>query len=208
MTPDDQKKRTRPSGETGRRAPSVRELAAAVAELRGRVEALEQTSRRAATPAFGETDLIRQLREHLATAEGTDAAAGAVIYAGYGPRGPGEVAWQVARLWPDVLATDRTRTGRPLAALASPARLEIIGELVAGPLSRQELKEKLDQSSAGQLNHHLRELLAAGLVEQPRRGVYAVPARHVVPLLTLLACAADLTSGSGEPEPSAEQPIS
>jgi DNA-binding transcriptional ArsR family regulator len=64
------------------------------------------------------------------------------------------------------------RQGRSLAALASSARLDIVGELLAGLVTRQELQDRLDQATAGQLNHHLRELLSAGLVDQPRRGVY------------------------------------
>ena len=86
-----------------------------------------------------------------------------------------------------------------LGALGSTARLDIVGELITGPLSRRDLRGKLGQSTAGQLNHHLRELLAAGLVEQPRRGVYQVPHQHVVPILTLLSCATDLASDATEP---------
>ena len=131
---------------------------------------------------------------------GSSPAAGTVVYAGVGPRDDGEVAWQIARRWEDVLAVDRTRSSRALAALGSPARLDIVGELLTGPLSRQELRRKLGRSTAGQLNHHLRELLAAGLVEQPSRGVYQVPHQHVVPILTLLSCATDLASDATEPD--------
>ena len=39
---------------------------------------------------------------------------------------------------------------------------------------------------------------AAGLVTQPRRSVYEVPARAVIPLFTLIACAHDLTIARDE----------
>jgi DNA-binding transcriptional ArsR family regulator len=123
-----------------------------------------------------------------------------VAYAGVGPRPEGEIAWQMGRRWPDVLAADRSRNARALAALGSRARLDIVAELLAGPVSRQELQARIDQSSAGRLSHHLRELLAAGLVEQPRRGLYQVPLHRVVPLPTLLCCAVDLAVDVGGPE--------
>ena len=165
---------------------SVDELAAAVAELRDRIAALEE---RPAPPARGVAvaDLASALRE----AEGASES-GVVAYAGVGPRSEGEIAWQMGRSWPDVLAADRSRSARALAALGSRARLDILAELLTGPVGRQELQDRVDQSSAGQLSHHLRELLAAGLVEQPRRGLYQVPIHRVVPLLTLLCCTIDL----------------
>jgi hypothetical protein len=67
-------------------------------------------------------------------------------------------------------------------------------ELSSGPLQTAELQARLDEPSAGRLYHHLRELLAAGIVTQPRRSVYAVPDRAVIPLLALIACAHDLAS--------------
>ena len=177
--------------------PSLDELAAEVAELRDRIGAIESTPRGAA-PRLSVAELVPALRELLPD-EGSPPD-GVVVYAGLGPRGESEVAWQMGRRWQDVLAADRTRSSRSLAALASPARLDIVGELLAGPLSRQELQDRLDQSTAGQLNHHLRELLSAGLVDQPKRGVYQVPVHHVIPVLTLLCCAADVAAGSVEPE--------
>jgi DNA-binding transcriptional ArsR family regulator len=173
--------------------PSVSSLAAEVAELRARIDVLEASPRRAGVPRLNVMDLVSALQELVADG-GSGLSGGVVVYAGVGPRGNGQIAWQMAHRWADVLAADRIRSGRALAALGNPARLEIVGELLAGPISRQELSERLDQSSAGQLNHHLRELLTAGLVQQPRRGVYEVRPHHVVPILTLLSCAIDLAS--------------
>jgi DNA-binding transcriptional ArsR family regulator len=168
--------------------PTVEELAAQIGELSGRVDALERASR-GAPQADVTPDSLSGLREAREREPG-----GVVFYAGVGPRGEGEVAWQLAHRWDDVLTADRARTARPLAALGHPARLDIVCELVAGPLGRQALQDRLDRATAGQLNHHLRELLAAGIVSQPRRGVYEVAVNAVVPLLTLLGCAGDLAS--------------
>jgi DNA-binding transcriptional ArsR family regulator len=176
------------------------ELAAEVADLRKRVEALEEapTSAPSSLPV---ADLVSGLRSMLAGDDGAEVPGGVVIYAGLGPRGNDEIAWQLGHAWDDVLGGDRTRAGRTLAVLSSPARLDIVAELLAGPVSRQDLQDRLEQSTAGQLNHHLRELLSAGLVDQPRRGVYEVPPHRVVPILTVLACANDLAVDSGEPGP-------
>ena len=40
--------------------------------------------------------------------------------------------------------------------------------------------------TTGQLHHHLRQLKAAGWLHQTGRGTYEVPARRVVPLLTMI----------------------
>jgi DNA-binding transcriptional ArsR family regulator len=174
------------------------ELAAEVADLRARVEELEAAPRPEAPSRLAVADLVAGLRDMVAAQGGPNGVDGIVVYAGLGPRGDGEIAWQLGHTWDDVLAADRTRSGRALAVLSSPARLDIVAELLAGPVSRQDLQERLEQSTAGQLNHHLRELLSAGLVEQPRRGVYEVPPHRVIPILTLLACANDLAVDSGE----------
>jgi DNA-binding HxlR family transcriptional regulator len=95
----------------------------------------------------------------------------------------------------DLLAVDENVIARQLAAVGSPVRVRILRELADGPLQTNELQTRLDEPSAGQLYHHLRELVATGLVVQPRRSVYELPPRAVVPLLVLVACARDLPAG-------------
>jgi DNA-binding transcriptional ArsR family regulator len=180
------------------RKPSRSELAAALAALAERVAALEQGPSAEKASRLAVADLVPALRDLLEDGGGSSAASGFVVYAGVGSRSDGEVALQVGRRWEDVLGVDRGRGERALAALGSPARLDIVEALVSGPLSRQDLQARLDRATAGQLNHHLRELLAAGILEQPSRGVYEVPQSRVVPILTLLSCATDLVpAGSG-----------
>jgi DNA-binding transcriptional ArsR family regulator len=174
--------------------PTLAGLAAALAELRERLDALEQAPR-AASPRLDLADLVPALRSAV-----DEDGAGIVVYAGTAKRGKTEIAWQLGHRVEDVLAADRARIARSLAALASPPRLDIVARLLDGPVARQELLESLEQSTAGQLNHHLRELLAAGVVDQPARGVYQVPVHRVIPILTLLGCAIDLAGGPDEPE--------
>jgi DNA-binding HxlR family transcriptional regulator len=188
------------NGDRGRRKPRRVELAAELDELRRRIEALEGAPRAGIGTTVSVAGLVPALRD-LAVSDGDSRGLGAaIVYAGAGGRGDGEIESQATRSVGEVLAADPVRSVRPLAALANAGRLAIVGELLAGPVSRRTLQARLGRATAGQLNHHLRELLAAGLVEQPSRGVYQVPRPHVVPVVTLLACAADLASGTARLE--------
>jgi hypothetical protein len=55
------------------------------------------------------------------------------------------------------------------AALASPHRVILLRTLCERPCTAQQLQEVLGMNSAGQLYHHLKELLAAGLITQRER---------------------------------------
>ena len=164
---------------------------AAIRDLQARVAALEQgpAPRPRQRPDLGLVDALR---------EAAAGSTGIVTYAGVSELGGDALAWQMAHPVEDLLALDEGLLARQLAAIASPVRIRILRELAAGPLQTQDLQARLDEPSAGQLYHHLRELLATGLVTQPRRSVYELPARAVIPLLTLLACAKDLTAGAIE----------
>jgi hypothetical protein len=61
--------------------------------------------------------------------------------------------------------------------------------------------ELLGQPSTGQLFHHLKELLAAGIVHQPQRGTYSLRLAHVIPLLTMISAACDVSPALGAAEP-------
>jgi DNA-binding HxlR family transcriptional regulator len=180
-------------------------LQKAVRDLQARVEALE---RRAAQPEVKKKELgvglglIDALTELTEPPSDPAVPAGTLVYAGVGQVGDDGLAWQMTHSLGDLLALDEDVLARQLAAIASPVRIRILRELVPGPLQTHELQARLDEPSAGQLYHHLRELLATGLVRQPKRSVYELPPRTVVPLLTLIACAHDLETatpaGSGE----------
>jgi len=185
------------------------ELEQAIRDLQDRVAALEhehepKRSRRRPRPELGlvdALDALDALGELTEPPAGPGAPAGTIAYAGVAQFGADRLAWQMIHSVPDLLALDEDRVARQLAAMASPVRLRILRELAAGPLQTHDLQERLGEPSAGQLYHHLRELLATGLVNQPRRSVYEVPDRAAIPLLALLACASDLaTETPAEPE--------
>jgi hypothetical protein len=128
-------------------------------------------------------------------------------YSGQGPFGPdGRVLamHKRARL-SDVMNADPDSVARVFTALASPARISLLRALLNGPLNSQQLRHELDDPSAGQLYHHLRELLAAGLVVQPARSVYAIPRGNQVDLCIQIAAAANLTSYSNRSPPPTDE---
>ncbi len=69
--------------------------------------------------------------------------------------------------------------------------------LCDGPKTGQQLEDSAGISSTGQLYHHLKELLAAGLVTQPARSLYALRPQAVVGICTALMLAGDLASRPG-----------
>lgn len=121
---------------------------------------------------------------------------GHIVYSGLGPWADHAVAWQMDRTWDEVLDHEPDGIARTFSALASPVRIRICGALARGPATTAALGERVDAGTSGQLFHHLKDLLAAGLVHQPRRGVYALRAQHVLPILAALSAAIDLASSA------------
>lgn len=168
--------------------PDLRTL---VEALTDRVARLEDSRSRA---AHRDTAIVEGLLRDLdGDGSGTTGPA-TVVYAGAGTWGDGTAAWQAAREWDEVVEAADEPVARILSALANGTRLRIVGELLRGRRTTAELTEQLDQPSSGQLFHHLKELIAAGVVHQPVRGTYAIRVQHVVPILAVLSAALDLTS--------------
>jgi hypothetical protein len=107
----------------------------------------------------------------------------------------------------EVMNANPERVAKVFAALASPARIVLVRALLDGPRTSQELRQELDDPSVGQLYHHLKELLAAGLVVQPGRSVYALPRGSQISLcLQIMVAASMLPTGlaTQPPEPDEE----
>lgn len=150
-----------------------------------RLAALEE---RVAALEAGHT-LVNHLRERVD--DGKIGYAGSV---GFGGR---EYVWAKDHVAADVLGGDWTLAARTLESLGSPARLALLSALLQAPRNRAELQQTLGDTSTGHLYHHLRELQAAGLIAQRRRGEYEIAPQVPVPLLVIVAAALDL--GAGEP---------
>lgn len=124
-----------------------------------------------------------------------------VAFSGAGQFGSHRVRIVQRATLSQVLAADPESVTPVFAGLASPARLILLRALVAGSRTSQELREVLDDPSVGQLYHHLRELLAAGLVIQPSRSVYAIPPGKEVAVCVAISAAAYLMSTSHQHPP-------
>lgn len=125
-----------------------------------------------------------------------DGSSGAVIYAGAARIAEAQYSWQMERPVPGLLQLlegEPEMLSHTFAALGSPVRLMLLRELLQGPKTGQQIQEATGISSAGQLYHHLKELLAAGLIEQKSRNLYLLPPRNMIPFLVLLAAAFDST---------------
>jgi ArsR family transcriptional regulator len=170
-----------------------------IASLKERMTALEaarNTSPVPPAPSIPSTDFgtLHLMQSRQGSPYEQDGKSGAVIYAGAAHIAGRKYGWQMERPVPgllQLLESEPELLAHTFAALGSPLRLALLRELLQEPKTSQQLQEALNISSAGQLYHHLKELLAVGLIEQKSRNLYALPIRNVIPFLALLAAAFD-----------------
>jgi ArsR family transcriptional regulator len=117
---------------------------------------------------------------------------GAIAYSGSAALGDGEVLWTREHGLPEIWDLELAGVARLLAALGHPARLALVRALLAGVRTSQELQGVIESGSAGQLYHHLNDLMAAGVVDQAGRSRYRISGSRIVPLLVILAAAEDV----------------
>jgi DNA-binding transcriptional ArsR family regulator len=95
------------------------------------------------------------------------------------------------------------------AALSSPHRVIILRTLCERACTAQQLQEVLGMGSSGQLYHHLKELMGAGLITQRERSsAYTIDPAKVVPICAALSVAFSLATffrGTGQSAPPPEQ---
>jgi DNA-binding transcriptional ArsR family regulator len=177
------------------------DLAARLSELERRVALLEGgRSEPAPQPSIVDTEkfwALARLAERTGPEFDKDGVAGSLLYAGHANTpGGGDLIWQAEHPLPAVLAEDWEDAAIVLAALGNPVRLEIVRRLLLGGVTIQELQEIPGLGTSGQLYHHLRDLQAAGLVTQRRRGRYGVAADKIVPALIIIAAAANMAEAT------------
>jgi hypothetical protein len=115
---------------------------------------------------------------------------GAVLFTGAVALPTGErYDWQQGFDAQPMIEADWSSEHSALSALGNVVRLLLLREVLRGARTVAELGEHQSLGTAGQLYHHLRQLVAAGWLQTPARGRYSVPAERVVPLLVILAAA-------------------
>lgn len=106
-----------------------------------------------------------------------------------------------------LLNTEPEAVSRVFAAFGSPFRILLLRVLLEGPRTSQQLHEVLHGTSLGLLYHHLKDLVASGLVVQPERSVYAIAPRKMMAIcLAFVAASHLLTAGSRTEELDAVEP--
>jgi hypothetical protein len=128
-------------------------------------------------------------------------------YSGSGRIGPVHMRVNRRASLEAVLTADPGLVGREFAALASPVRFVLLRAMLDGPRTSQQLREVLDAGSVGQLYHHLKELLSAGMVIQPGRNLYAIPESKVVDVCLSVVAAIHLASTSHQTPPPPPGPL-
>lgn len=138
----------------------------------------------------GELDVA--LLTRLRKTPGADNIAGAIQLAGSVNLDGRRAAWQTIHAAEALMDSDLDHAAKVLAALGHPLRLKIVQVLLKGTLRATELEEQLQIGSTGKLYHHLKELITAGVIVQPRRSQYTVPTGAMVPVLSALALVENL----------------
>lgn len=174
-----------------------------LADLVRRVEALEAIRTGPAAPTAPPLDLVHGLLKDLPSHDRV--GHGQVTYVGAGETTDGTIAYQMSRSWGELGTADPSPLASCMVALASPVRVAIVQTLARGRATKADLSAALDEPSSGQLYHHLKELMAAGVIHQPERAAYAIPPHRMVPLLALLAAALDLAQPAAGPAPTLEE---
>lgn len=105
-----------------------------------------------------------------------------------------DIHWRQRLALQPIFAASPELLAQLFAALASPHRVIILRTLCEGPRTSQQLQELLGMGSAGQLYHHLKELLTTGLILQRGRSVYTIEPTKVIPVCIALMMAFCLTT--------------
>lgn len=155
--------------------------------LEERVAALEDRLAGAAVPPAPAADdvfwVLNGIRDRYPDS-------GVVLFAGKAAVGPGErYEYQYGLETAHLLDVDWTAYAETLASLGNPVRLSILRAVLGGTETVAQLVEELGAGTAGQIYHHVNQLLAQGWLAAHARSRYRIPAPRVIPLLAILTAA-------------------
>lgn len=97
------------------------------------------------------------------------------------------VSWSAHVAVDELADQDIDELARVLAAVGHRQRLVIVLAMLSGKSTAAELGSSLGLGTSGAVYHHLNVLVAAGLVRQTTRGVFAIAPERVGMLLSILA---------------------
>jgi DNA-binding HxlR family transcriptional regulator len=180
-----------------------------VADLRTRLRALEEGLSLTAPslpmlPPLPPLPANRESLQEEGTLQGTLSGEGSIQSA------ERRLQWRQSLTLQPIFAASPEILAQLFAALSNSHRVIILRTLCEGPRTSQQLQELLGMGSAGQLYHHLKELLAAGLILQRGRSAYTIEPTKVIPVCLALMMAFCLTTPgqitqANEPPPDREE---
>ena len=141
---------------------------------------------------------LSSMMEELCEKAGEQGTTGAVTYMGVFASGNRQSNWIQNDISTDDLLSlaDSGRATQVLNCIGSNDRLSILIALLRQPMSVTALVDRCGFNTTGQVYHHLKPLIAADLVHEPKeageRGVYAVVSHRVQGIIMILAGIADI----------------
>ncbi|MEU4564303.1 ArsR family transcriptional regulator [Actinoplanes sp. NPDC023936] len=154
-----------------------------LAALEQRVAALEETLRAPRATGTPDPEVFWAL-DGLLSRVGDP---GAVLITGHVTLPDGRAArWQESAGTEELVDGDWSQHVAALAALAHPARIRLLQQVLRGASTANDLIRVDGMGTSGQVYHHLRQLVAAGWLHTTGGGRYEVPVARVIPLLTTL----------------------
>ena len=190
-----------------------RDLGKEIDALREQLEALTKRDEikyiNGMFPKQTDKRLVEMQKELCEKADG-DGGTGIITYLGVFASGDRQSNWIRNQVDTDSLLAliESNAAARVLACIGSNDRLNLLLALLRAPRTAAQLVEQCGYNTTGQVYHHLKPLLAAGLVKEDdiTRGSYVIQPHRVQGIIMLLAGISDMldpkyTQGSWESMP-------
>lgn len=146
-------------------------------------------------PSLHGDEYVNTRMRELGTESEEKGLSGAVEYIGVYASGGNQNNW-IGKRSTDVLLAliENESAGHILASIGSNERLHMLLALLKQPMSVAALVRECGYNSTGQVYHHLKPLIASGIVREADngKGVYCIRNRRVQGLIMLLCGIADL----------------
>ncbi len=149
--------------------------------------------------------LAEEISDHESHPLQTGTVQGTLRYAGAIQIGERPFRFQQTLTVASIFAAPPEVFAQIFTALSSPHRVIILRTLCERACTAQQLQEILGMGSSGQLYHHLKELMAAGLITQRERSsAYTIDPAKVIPICAVLMVSFSLATffrGTGPSTP-------
>ncbi|MEK3915164.1 ATP-binding protein [Paenibacillus sp. FSL H7-0331] len=169
----------------------TRDLGLEMDELKKQLNELQRYVQQSRMDTSRKSEIISDPADPVDEANG---GSGRIYYSGQYRNSTIKYKWEAQEQQiSSLLNQDGEKLAKILSALGNKQRLDILRSVLQGPVNGTDLVERLHMGTTGQLYHHTKALMGADLlIQEERGGEYSLPAHRVLPVLLLLAAAADL----------------